>query len=108
MPLPTYITSYLCDISDSCDSCDSRDNSDSSDSSDHQKNSQNKTSPENFFHQTFLFSIILSPKKMITKKLKIWQNSKTLNVTKLKNSQYDLIQKQKCDKTKKKLKVWQN
>ena len=30
---PTYLPTYLCNISDSCDSCDSSDSSESSDSS---------------------------------------------------------------------------
>ena len=56
---------------------------------------------------------------MATKKnLKMWQKSKTQNVTKLKNLIGDKTQKlkielkynktkKKCDKTKKKIKLWQ-
>ena len=93
--------------------------SDSSNSSD---SSYQKTFSQFFFHQIICSPKNLKQKKFTkknqnvtkpktqiykieklkcdkTQKLKMWQNSKTWNVTKLKNS--------KCDKTQK-LKMWQN
>ena len=43
----------------------------------------------------------------ITQQLKMWQDSKTQNVTKLTKSKCEKINKSKCDKTQK-LKIWQN
>ena len=74
---PTYLPTY----SDSGDSIDGIYSSDISDRSDQQKRFIKK-SPKNFFHQ----------KLGSHKKLKMWQKSKSQNVTIIKNLKRDKIQ----------------
>ena len=74
---------YLWDSSASCDSCDSTDRRDSSDSCDDSDSSDSSD----------ISDIFVPPKNCDkTQKLKLWQNLKTQNVTKFKNSN--------CDKTR--------
>ena len=104
MVTKTYITSNLCDSSNSSDSCDNSDSSDSSDRSD--SSDQKVVSPKTFFTKKNIFSchnsFFSQQKKPIltknlncdeTQKLKLWWNSKTQILMKLKNSN--------CDETKK-------
>ena len=61
--------------------------------------------PKTFFtkkiHKTFFTIFFLS------KKVKMWQNSKTQNVKKFKNLNLKKLKNWQCDKTQK-LKMWQN
>ena len=116
--LPTYLPTYLCDSSERSDSCDSSHSSHSSHSSDSCDSSDKK-----FRH--YIFSLSFFPSfyrvlKIVTKlknsnydksqKTKLWQNSKTQIVSKIKtqNTQnLTKLQNSNCDKTPK-INLWQN
>ena len=130
----SYLLTYLWDSIDICDSCGSWNSSDSSESSD---NSDNKktivtvvtvvtivtTTKKNFFHQKTFFHQFFSPSHFFsycktfftkkksncdeTQKLKIWWNSKTKIVMKLKNSSCDETKNSNCNETQKS-KLWGN
>ena len=98
MVTQTYLPSNLCDSSESSDSCNSSDSSESSDSSDtwdssdSSDGSDKKNYQKLFFYNNKKFTKnkskkIVSRKKNFTKKfekLKLWWNSKSHIVIKLK------------------------